>query len=64
MEAMSELLSRAIESIIETKEESDFDSLFTPGGTSALINTITGLNEFELICFIVVKQPQNGETPC
>ncbi len=51
----SKLLGEAISSIIEVKEESDIDSLFRPGGTSALLSTVTGLNDFELICFLVVK---------
>ena len=55
MSQMSELLSMAIDSIIHTKEESDIDSLFGTGGTSALISDISGLQDFELICFLVVK---------
>ena len=55
MRAVSSLLSRAINSIVETKAESDIDSLFTPGGTSALSNAIGGLDDFELICFLVVR---------
>lgn len=55
MTATSELLSFAIESIIDTKEESDIDSLFKAGGTSALMSAVSGLDDFELICFLVVK---------
>lgn len=55
MEAVSELLSEAINSIIDVKEESDIDSLFTPGGTSALLSQVSGLEDFELICFLVVQ---------
>lgn len=55
MAEMSELLSEAIDSIIDTKEESDIDSLFSAGGTSALMSNISGLEDFELISFIVVK---------
>lgn len=55
MAEMSELLSEAIDSIIDTKEESDIDSLFSAGGTSALMSDISGLEDFELISFIVVK---------
>ena len=55
MEEMSELLSGAINSIIDTKEESDIDSLFSAGGTSALKSVISGLEDFELISFLVVK---------
>ena len=55
MSQMSELLSMAIDSIIDTKAESDIDSLFGSGGTSALVSDISGLSDFELICFLVVK---------
>lgn len=55
MAEMSELLSEAINSIIDVKEESDIDSLFSAGGTSALMSDISGLDDFELICFLVVK---------
>ncbi len=55
MAEMSELPSEAINSIIDVKEESDIDSLFSAGGTSALMSNISGLDDFELICFLVVK---------
>lgn len=55
MADMSELLSEAINSIIDVKEESDIDSLFSAGGTSALMSAVSGLDDFELICFLVVK---------
>lgn len=55
MTEMSELLGEAINSIIDCKEESDIDSLFSAGGTTALISDVSGLDDFELICFLVVK---------
>ena len=55
MRRVSELLSDAIRSIISTKESSDIDSLFKPGGTSALTSKISGLDDFELVCFLVAK---------
>ena len=55
MKKVSTLLSDAISSIIEVKNESDIDSLFTTGGTSALTNKINGLDDFELLCFLVVR---------
>ena len=55
MTDMSELLSEAINSIIDVKEESDIDSLFSAGGTSALLSEVSGLDDFELICFLVIK---------
>ena len=55
MAEMSELLSESINSIIDVKEESDIDSLFKRGGTTLGINKINGLDDFELVCFLVVK---------
>ncbi|MFZ3170497.1 MAG: helicase-related protein [Carboxydocellales bacterium] len=55
MHEYSALLGEAINSIIVVKEESDIDSLFRCGGTSALFSEVTGLDDFELICFLVVK---------
>lgn len=51
----SDLLSSAIRSMIEVKEEKDIDSLFSGGRTSALTHTIKGLDDFELIAFLVVE---------
>jgi len=55
MTAYSRLLKRSIHSMINLKEEKDIDSLFTGGGTTALLNTISGLDDFELIAFLVVR---------
>ena len=55
MEHYSKLLQSAIDSIIHVKEESDIDSLFSFGETSALTNEIKGLDDFELICFLIIK---------
>ena len=51
----SALLQETISSIIHVNEDSDIDSLFKSGGTTALRTNISGLNDFELICFVVVK---------
>ena len=56
MKHYSELLNQAISSIISTKEEKDIDSLFSDGETTVLNNNITGLNDFELICFLVIEE--------
>ncbi len=45
----------AINSIVSIKEESDIDSLFSVGETTALRGEIKGLNDFELITFLVIK---------
>lgn len=55
MSEMSELLSMAIDSIIDAKADNDIDSLFKSGGTSVLMSAVSGLDDFELICFFVVK---------
>ena len=55
MGEMSELLSEAIDSIIHTKEESDIDSFLNGKQMSFLSEAINGLDDFELICFLVVK---------
>lgn len=55
MSKYSHLLTEAISSMINTKEEADTDSLFTAGGTTALTGNIQGLDDFELINFLVVK---------
>ena len=51
----SALLSAAIRSMIEVKEEKDIDSLFSGGRTTALVHTIAGLDDFELIAFLVIE---------
>ena len=58
MTDISELLSEAINSIIDVKEENDIDSLFKSGGTSALLSQVSGLADFELICFLVVRNEE------
>ena len=54
MSKYSELLNKSIESIINIKEENDIDSLFRKGGTTMLQNDIKGLDDFELIAFVVI----------
>ena len=55
MHVYSGLLADAIRSIVDLKEEKDIDSLFTGPKTSALLDTIKGLDDFELIAFLVVQ---------
>ncbi len=62
MKAYSRLLGDAIASIISRKDESDIDSLFSFGETSALQNPIKGLDDFELICFLVVAKESTKYT--
>lgn len=56
MEVYSDLLNDAIRSMIEVKEERDIDSLFSGGHTTALTQTIAGLDDFELIAFVVIRE--------
>lgn len=55
MQPYSDLLSQAIRSMIEVKDEKDIDSLFGGGHTTALTTTIQGLDDFELIAFLVIE---------
>lgn len=55
MDTYSQLLQKAVESIITVKEESDIDSLFSEGDTTALESHVKGLDDFELITFLVIK---------
>jgi hypothetical protein len=55
MKEFSNLLGQAISSIIEVKEESDLDSFLSGENVSFLNNEIKGLDDFELVCFLVVK---------
>ena len=55
MRHYSELLGDAIASIITTKEESDIDSFLSGMQGSLFTEEIKGLDDFELICFLVIK---------
>ena len=55
MHKQSALLEEAIKSIIDVKEESDVASLFKRGGTSLLNKSFKGLDDFELVAFLVVR---------
>ena len=56
MQHYSELLQKAVATIVAQKEESDLESLFSFGETTALVGDISGLDDFELICFLVIKE--------
>ena len=55
MQHYSDLLFEAISSIINVKEESDIDSFLSGAQGSLFTEEIRGLDDFELICFLVVK---------
>lgn len=48
-------LKTAVQSIIGKKEEKGMDSLFSRGGTTITSDTFSGLEDFELISYLVVK---------
>lgn len=55
MRRYSDLLGEAISSIINVKEESDLDSFLSGIQGSLFTDEIKGLDDFELICFLVIK---------
>ena len=55
MRHYSDLLGDAIASIITVKEESDIDSFLSGATGSLFTEEIQGLDDFELICFLVIK---------
>ena len=61
MQAYSHLLSCAIRSIVDTKEEKDLDSLFTGTRTTALVDQIAGIDDFELLAFLVVQKVEREQ---
>jgi hypothetical protein len=55
MSKISKLLEDAVGSIIDAKDEEDIDSFFSAGETTFQSSGFSGLEDFELICFMVVK---------
>ena len=55
MGTYSDLLNKAIGSIITMKEKSDVDSFLEGDLGLQLTKKITGLDDFELICFFIVR---------
>lgn len=54
MSRVSRLLEDAVGSIIEAKDEEDISSFFSAGETTFQSGGFSGLEDFELICFMVV----------
>ncbi|MEV5881108.1 hypothetical protein AB0L75_44545, partial [Streptomyces sp. NPDC052101] len=61
MHHYSELLTRAIESMVDLTDEQDVASLFTAGPTTALTQSIQGLDDFELIAFLAVVDAERTD---
>lgn len=55
MSALSHLLRIGVSSIIEIKEESDIDNFLNGNQVSFLTDEFKGLEDFELVCFLVIK---------
>ena len=45
----------AFEALRDELQQTDIDSLFSAGETTALVGDIRGLDDFELICFLVIR---------
>lgn len=55
MDKYSRLLDKSIESIIDVKEADDLNTLFNTGSDILFNSGIQGLDDFELITFVVIK---------
>ena len=62
MNKVSHLLGEAIASIIEVKNESDISNFLDGVQMSFLADEIKGLDDFELVCFLIVRDepPKTG----
>ena len=61
MQHAQQLLAAAIASVVGKNEERAVASLFSPGGTHALKGEFAGVNDFEVMAFMVVL-PSRAET--
>ncbi|KTQ96008.1 helicase [Aureimonas ureilytica] len=59
MESYQKLLSRAVASVVGKSEERAVASLFSPCGTHALKGEFAGINNFEVVAFLVIL-PEAG----
>jgi hypothetical protein len=53
------ILSAAVASVIGKKEERAVASLFTPGGTTAMKGEFAGINDFEVVAYLVILPPSS-----
>ncbi|MER8472751.1 SNF2-related protein [Mesorhizobium sp. M1328] len=54
MESYQRLLARAVASVVGKKEERAVASLFSSGGTHAMKGEFAGINDFEVVAFLVI----------
>jgi hypothetical protein len=55
MRVVQEQLAKAVASIAGKQEERAVASLFTPGGTHALRGEFQGINDFEVVAYLVIQ---------
>ncbi len=60
MRAAQGLLAAAVASVVGKSEERAVASLFSPGGTHALKGEFAGINDFEVVAFLVVLPGEVG----
>jgi hypothetical protein len=54
MKSTQRQLATAVSSIVGKSEERSVASLFVPGGTHALKGDFAGINDFEVLCYLVI----------
>ena len=54
MQHAQRLLAAAVASVVGKTEERAVASLFTPGGTHAIKGEFAGINDFEVVAFLVI----------
>jgi hypothetical protein len=61
MGVYSDLLNQAINSLIDVTQQRDIDSLFSGTKTTALQQSFEGLDDFELIAFLAIVEPEAAD---
>jgi hypothetical protein len=61
MIATQDMLAKSVASIVGKKEEPAVASLFTPGGTHAMKGEFHGINDFEVVAFLIVMPEATSE---
>lgn len=59
MSVYSDLLERTIQDLIGKKNEAGVASLFSRGGTTMDKNHFDGIEDFEIVTFLIIKERQN-----
>jgi hypothetical protein len=63
MGRIRKLLATAVSSIVGKKEEKAISSLFSPGGTHAMTGEFFGIDDFEVVAFLVVLPDGDASPP-